>query len=131
MDQKIEKSDDVIDGIHRDPSAPHSQCPAIYRPAVLDWDGLGLCVCGWWEIFRKRKNFYEKHCLLWHAAKGNATGSLDRLSRAACFTSPRSKKRADANYSPPSGTAAARLEVRLSDSQIQDVLTYVKSLIDW
>ena len=32
----MEESDDLIDGIHRYPSGPHSRCPAMYRRAVLE-----------------------------------------------------------------------------------------------
>ncbi len=78
---------------------------------------------------------YEKHCLPCHGAQGKGDGQFGRVTSppAADFTSARSKKKTDAQLlatieqgRPP--TAMEGWKGQLPDSEIQDVLTYVKAL---
>ena len=78
---------------------------------------------------------YEKHCLPCHGAQGKGDGQFGQVTNppAADFTSARSKKKTDAqllttieNGRPP--TAMEEWKGQLSDGEIHDVLTYVKTL---
>lgn len=78
---------------------------------------------------------YEKHCLPCHGAQGKGDGQFGRVTSppAADFTSAASKQKTDAQLlatiekgRPP--TAMEGWKGQLSDSEIHDVLTYVKTL---
>jgi mono/diheme cytochrome c family protein len=81
------------------------------------------------------KVIYQKHCLPCHGSQGRGDGQFGQVTRppAADFTSPQSKKKTDAqlldtirNGRPP--TAMEGWKWQLSDGEIEDVLTYVKTL---
>lgn len=84
---------------------------------------------------QRGRAIYEKHCLPCHGAQGRGDGQFGQVTRppAADFTSVVSKKKTDAqlldtirNGRPP--TAMEGWKGYLSDSEIQDVLVYVKTL---
>ena len=78
---------------------------------------------------------YEKHCLPCHGAQGRGDGQFGRVTNppAADFTSVVSRKKTDVQLletirtgRPP--TAMEGWKGYLSDSEIQDVFVYVKTL---
>ena len=84
---------------------------------------------------RKGNAVYEKNCVLCHGPQGRGDGPVGKTINppAADFTSAASKKKTDAELlatietgRPP--TAMVGWKGQLSESEIQDVLAYVKSL---
>ena len=83
----------------------------------------------------KAKALYEKHCLVCHGPQGKGDGPAGKALKppAADFTSPESKKKAEADLrqvveNGKTGTAMGPWKTQLSQAELSDLTEYVMTL---
>jgi mono/diheme cytochrome c family protein len=81
------------------------------------------------------KAVYERHCMACHGPEGKGDGPAGKMLKppAADFTSAASKKKSEVDFknvveNGKPGTAMGAWKSQLSQTQIGDVLAYVKAL---